>query len=312
MGRIEKPKSVRPKDREVTHVSLRERFSTEEQCQELFIKIRWPSGVTCLRCGFEKVYRIGPPLRFVCGARGCGHKFSVTAGTWLHGTKISLVTWVWAFYALIENSYGISATQLARQEEIKPDTALTMFHTLRMVMEESLLREPPLSGIVEVDESDVGGKGSGHWTRRNAGKSIVWGITEHGGGRVFLEVGTGRSQAELVAFIRRHTGQRLKGIYTDGHKAYQNVGEIFGVPHESVNHSAGEYVRGDVYTNSIESIWATLDRMLFTTYEHASRKYLPLYLAECAWRHNHRHEEYRHEDFLYMLLSKPMYYGKTD
>ena len=133
---------------------------------------------------------------------------------------------------------------------------------------------------------------------------IALGIVQHGGGRGFFEVSNGRTQKQLVDFIRRYTGPGLTKIYTDGAKAYQGIDEILGVPHEVVIHSKGEYVRGDVYTNSLEARWSELDRRLFTTYEHVSRKHFPKYLFELERYNNTRYSKSRFEELITTMIQK--------
>ena len=149
-SQFRKPGYVRVGDRGITRSYLRKHLATEEQVQEWLITLKWQDGrVTCLRCGSERPYRYENPLRFVCRVSACRHKFSLTTGTWIDYTKIPLVSWVWGFYDISEYPFGTSAKQIARNEDIKVDTARRMSHVGRNIMGYLRTMEPVLDGVVE-------------------------------------------------------------------------------------------------------------------------------------------------------------------
>ena len=283
----------------------REFLRTEDDCEALMVQLRWPEGITCPMCYADTIFRDEPRRRFGC--LWCDRKFTVRTQTWLHKSRIPLGMVIRTCHCMTSRTYGVSASETEREEHVGNHTSWKLEHTLREVMCEDLKHEPPLSGVVEVDETWAGGRGKGHANRRNTKRKMVMGIVERGG-RVFLEEGLfGKSRRVLHSFVLRHTGPSLTAIYTDGLASYNGIGDLTGAVHETVNHSKGEYVRDGVHTNTIESIWAGLDRMIFTTYAHVSRELLPLYLAEHAWRHNHRGLDSRDADLLRLLLQTPGY-----
>ncbi len=158
----------------------------------------------------------------------------------------------------------------------------------------------PLKGIVEVDESWVGGKakGFGHGCKGN--KTIVAGATERGG-EARLEVVDGVDRKSLHEFIRKHTAPETEAIYTDEWPAYEGIAD-HGTRHETVNHSAEEWVRGDVHTNFVEGIWSLLKRPIVGSYHKVSVKHLDSYLDELEWRFNNRENPYLFRDTLLKLI----------
>lgn len=142
----------------------------------------------------------------------------------------------------------------------------------------------PLSGIVEADETYMGGrrKGDGRGPR---GKEVVFGLVERGGS-VKAEHVTSAGARSLLPRI--HNGvQYGSTIYSDQARVYSTLHRV-GYYHESVNHSIGEYARGLAHTNTIEGFWSQLKRSVDGTYHCISAKYLQLYFNEFAYRYNHR------------------------
>ena len=159
-------------------------------------------------------------------------------------------------------------------------------------------------GVVEVDETYVGGKDRNrHWNKKSAqrraaigelplgeskfgfGKVGVIGAIERKGNVVARVIGS-QDAPTLAGFVRKVVDKNVRLVVTDEHKDYNYVDGIF--PHETVKHSAGEYVRGEVHTNSIESFWSLLKRGVMGTYHNVSTKYLPFYLNEFSFRFNNR------------------------
>ena len=293
-----------PEDVPIDGYFQRKFLSTEADCEAFMVQLRWPRGVICPRCDYDGTFRDEARHRFGCV--WCDYRFTVRTLTWLHRSKTSLGVWIRTGHGMTSRTNGISATESSEEERIGSHTAWTLEHVYREVMQEDLGNEPPLAGVVEVDETWIGGRGRGHTKRRNAKKRLVLGIKERGG-RVFLEEAQKRSRKALHAFILRHTGPGLIAIYTDGLASYKGIDVLTGAVHEVVIHKNREYVREEVHTNTIESVWAGLDWMILATYRRISREFLPLYLAEHAWRHNHRGIASRDVDLLRLLLQTPGY-----
>jgi transposase-like protein len=158
----------------------------------------------------------------------------------------------------------------------------------------------PLKGIIEVDETYVGGKakGSGHGYKGN--KTVVVGAVERDG-RIALQVVNGRDRESLHGFINKTTAPNTEAIYTDDWPAYDGIAD-HDTRHETVNHSLEEYVRGDVHTNSVESVWSLLKRSIIGSYHKVSAKHLDAYLDELEWRFNNRDNPWLFRDTLLKLI----------
>ncbi len=155
-------------------------------------------------------------------------------------------------------------------------------------------------GTVEVDETLVGGKtqGMGHGYKGN--KAIVVGAIERGGDSELQVIDHADSET-LLKFIQEHTAE-IEALYTDELPAYK-VLEKQGIKHETVNHSADEWVKGDVHTNSVENIWSLLKRSIVGSYHQVSKKHLDAYLDELEWRFNNRENPYLFRDNLLKLIN---------
>lgn len=278
-------------------MQLIDRFHSEEACREALAILRWKEGVKCPRCNCEK--HAYDSERFVWDCYSCGYQFSVMSGTIFHDTKLPLRKWVIATYLMCESRKGISANQIKRTLGISYKTAWYLCHRIRAAMADG--PQEKLSGTVEVDETYIGGKvrGRGHGYRGN--KTIVAGIVQRHGD-VRIEVGQRANRSTLHGFIKRHISDETEAIYTDEHPAYPGIGDNNTV-HESVNHSAEEWVRGKVHTNTAESVWSLLDRSIIGAYHHVSAKHLDSYCGELEWRFNNRGNPYLFRDTLVKLLA---------
>ena len=156
----------------------------------------------------------------------------------------------------------------------------------------------PLTGTIEVDETYVGGKteGQGHGYKGN--KALVVGAVERGGD-INLDVIAHADKETLHKFIHGHAAP--DNVYTDELPAYKGL-EKKGIKHESVNHSADEWVKGDVHTNSVENVWSLLKRSIVGSYHQVSKKHLDAYLDELEWRFNNRENPYLFRDTLLKLI----------
>jgi transposase-like protein len=165
-----------------------------------------------------------------------------------------------------------------------------MCHRLRAAMYDPDFKQ--LMGIVEVDETGIGGKDKNrHWDKKQhitgmSGKITVIGAISRKG-NIVCQMIENADAATLNRFVRRAVSDKVDLVATDEHRGYEHL-DALGFPHESVSHSAGEYVRGEVHTNNLESFWSLFKRGIMGSFHHVSKKYLPLYLAEFQFRHNNR------------------------
>jgi len=276
-------------------VSLIERFGSEEKCRAYLEKLRWPDGPECPRCGdFTTISRITTRDRYECDA--CRYQFSVTAGTLIHDSHLPLWKWFLAVYLMCESKKGIiSAKQMQRMLKVSYKTAWYLSHRVRDAMGDG--EQPLLTGTVEVDETIVGGKRKGYGKGYRGNKVVVAGAIERGG-EIQLRLVPNNRRHNLEGFIEASVDDDAS-IYTDELKSYEG---ITGKDHQTVKHKDGEWVRGNVHTNTVESAWSLLKRSVVGTYHHISVKHLPAYLDEMEWRFNNRENPYLFRDTLLMLL----------
>lgn len=272
-------------------------FGSEEKCRARLTELRWPDGVTCPRCESKSVSTIAERDQYDCNA--CRYQFSVTAGTIFHDSHLSFSKWFLAIYLMTESKKGMSALQIKRTLDIAYQTAWYLCHRIRAAMRD--INCELLRGIVEVDETYVGGK-TRHMGRGYKGnKAIAIGAVQRAG-KIRLQVITNANRATLHKFIADNTAPDTEAIYTDELIAYWGVGDA-DTRHESVCHGAEEWVRGDVHTNGIESVWSLLKRSIIGSYHQVSMKHLDAYLDELEHRFNNRKNEYIFRDTLTKLVT---------
>jgi transposase-like protein len=276
-------------------------FHDETIAREFMEAQRWPDGPVCPHCGNADADRITSlkgkahrPGVFQCAE--CREQFTVTVGTVYERSKVPLTKWLMAIFMLNAGKKGTSAHQIHRQLGVTYKTAWFMCHRIRESMRQEGL--DPLGGagqIVEADETYFGKQDAPTlkkpravpYTKRGKFKNnrAVVALVERGG-RV-RSFHPANADGESVAAIVRENIHRETRLQTDESRLYVKVGTEFAA-HETVNHGAKEYARGDVTTNSVETFFSVFKRGMRGTYQHCGEKHLHRYLAEFDFRYNTR------------------------
>ncbi len=297
------PKRIKPKPINIRDIYIK--FASEEQCLEYVEQMRWPDGIIrCPICGGDKVKKVRResesknkrPWFYLCLEKTCHQQFSPTAGTLFADSHLPLITWFHAIGLILNAKKGISAAQLQRDLGIGGyKTAWYLLHRIRESMAEA--NPQPLGGTVEIDESYVGGRvrGKGRHAAMEA-KKVVMGAVERGGELRLRHVENNEAHT-FRGFIGSHIRPDTERIMTDEHRSYppalkslKRMNPEFSPSHETVNHIMGEYVRGDVTTNRIESAFSLFKRGVIGQFHKLSAKHLHRYLSEFEYRFNRRYD----------------------
>lgn len=270
---------------------------TQDQAIEYLEKVRWHGEPTCPYCGSFNAGKHASADRAMSRwqCRDCTRAFSVTIGTLLHGTHVPLRDWFLVLAFMLGAKKSASAYQISCDIGKRHATVWSMMQRIRSAMAADPEQERLLHGIVEADETYVGGKPRKGNKRdddtpnkrgRGTSKVPVIGAIERGG-RVVARVALPRelNAKGIAKFIARFVDPYGSMLITDEYKGYVKVKET--MLHAVINHSE-VYADGHVHTNSIEGFWALIKRAWYGSHHHYSRKYMPLYIAETCYKFNRR------------------------
>lgn len=273
---------------------------TDSEARLYLEKIVWPNGPVCPHCKCQNVTRMqGEAHRkglFQCNHAECRQQFTVTVGTVMESSKVSLVNWIMAFHLLCSSKKGFSALQLQRELNLGSyKTAWFLMHRIRHAMDQGQMHEP-LSGEVEVDEAYIGGKprpGSGKDHKRGRGteKAPIVVLVERDGSarcKPVQRVDGATLKSEIVENVNNEAT-----ILTDEYGAYNGIGQSFKGGHRQVMHSRKQYSYRDhngmtINTNTAESYFALIKRGHFGVYHSMSKQHLGRYCVEFEFRWNYR------------------------
>jgi transposase-like protein len=278
-------------------IELFRSFQTQEQAIEHLEAVRWKGRPICPYCGSDQVGRHASgdraATRWQC--RTCTRAFAVTVGTIFHGTHVPLRNWFLVLALMVNAKKSASACQIARDLGMRRPTVWSMMHRLRAAMEADTQESRLLHGIVEADETYVGGKPRKGNRRdgdkpnkrgRGTKKVPVIGVVERGG-RVVAKVASAADMSAkgLARFIGRYVDKPAALLMTDEYQGYRLISQ--SMRHAAINHSV-EYANGLLHTNTIEGVWSLVKRAWYGQHHHYSRKYMPLYIAEACFKYNSR------------------------
>jgi transposase-like protein len=265
-------------------------FPDDKTAEIWFADQRWPGGeVICPVCGSLNVQSGAKhkTMPYRCREKGCAKRFSVRTGTAMEASNLGFQTWAYAIYLATTSLKGVSSMKLHRDLAISQKSAWHLAHRIREAWQHN--GPPTFRGPVEADETYVGGKkrnmpASKRLAQKGdpGNKTAVVGVKDRITGQVSAAVVERVDGPTLKPFVRARIAQEAD-VYTDDARGYIGLDN-----HETVNHSIGEYVRGQAHTNGIESFWSMLKRGYYGTYHRMSPKHLDRYVAEFAGRHNQR------------------------
>jgi transposase-like protein len=283
--------------------ALMAKVPTEAAAYELLEGLRWENGVVCPHCGsIAQHYFLKPAngstrktrtgsmsQRRVWKCKDCRKQFSVLTGTIFHGSKIPVRTWLLVVFEMCASKNGVAAREIERKYDLTPKSAWFMLHRIR----EAMKREPLaglLHGTIISDETWYGGKPAnrhghrkGHGGQGVSDKTPIMSLVHKETGEVRSTVVANVDGKNLRPVLAEHVEMAPSVLHTDTARAYLKAGKKFAA-HESVNHTEGEYVRGNVTTNHAEGFFSQLKRSLDGTQHHVSVEHLPRYLAEFDFR----------------------------
>ncbi len=261
-------------------------FPDDDACLDYLMQLRHGESLDCPKCGKHgKFHRIKRHPAYECA--WCGYEIYPMVGTMFHRSHVPLQKWFYALYLFTTTRHGVPAKELQRQLGVSYPTAFRMAHKIRDYMGD-VDGIPPMTDHVEVDETYVGGKRpkiKGFTGRSAKGKTVVFGILERDG-ELFTKVVPDASRKSLIPPIVENVPKGTR-ISSDEWGPYRILSS-HGYRHDTVDHRAKEYARGDVHVNSLEAFWSMLKRSIRGTHVHVSPKHLPKYLGEFEYRYNRR------------------------
>ncbi len=268
-------------------------FNSEKKAIKYLHWRRWQGNPVCPHCMYTKICCFSDGIRFKC--KGCKRQFTGKVGTIFESSKVSLRKWFIAIFLVISHKKGTSAHQMRKHLKVSYKTAWFMLHRIRHLLGIENSQDKPLTGVIEADETFVGGKNKNrHWKKRCKkctgrdwkDKTPILGLVETGGKArtIVMPDTTSKSMRPLLL----NNIKRNSILVTDEYNVYRSMAGY--VSHEFVEHRLGRYINDCGFsTNTIEGFWTWIKRMIMGVYHNVSRKYLQYYAHEATFRYNTRH-----------------------
>lgn len=268
-----------------------EYFTSEDKCVEYFQAQRWAGDVVCPHCDHEKVYRFSDGKRFKCA--GCKRLFNVKTGTIFEDSKLPLRKWFVAIHLVTCHKKGISSHQLARDIKVTQRTAWFMLQRIRHQLGVANDPDEQIDGVIEVDETFVGGKNKNRHRDKKVekcqgrsfkDKTPILGIMQRGG--IVKTIVVPNTNGDILKPLIEQIVAYGSRLISDEWQGYRGLNAFY--QHEYINHGIGQYADGDIHTNTIEGFWPWIKRSIMGVYHYVSRKHLQLYANEATFRYNTR------------------------
>jgi transposase-like protein len=288
-------------------------FSNDAVCVDFITKFRWADGKpVCPKCGSLNVCWLKSRPAFRCREKGCKNGFSLKTGSIMEDSPLPITKWVPAIWFVLNHKNGVSSCEVGRALGITQKSAWHLCHRIRKAISNGSFVK--MSGTVEIDETHVGGKEKFKhrlkhsslqtWKNRQNKykKTTVMGMIERGGefrGKVVDSQRRKDLLPEIVANIAEGAT-----VYTDALASYDKLNEAYN--HDSINHAVGQYVKGDVHTNTMENFWSCFKRSIKGTYIQVAPFHIDRYLDEQAFRYNYR----KLDDAGRFEMAMPKIFGK--
>lgn len=292
---MKKPKKAVTPDNFETFAQMLQALPSETDCRQYLEQLLWGGTPICPKCGSqsENHYKLKKEGQFngLYKCRDCRQRFTVTVGTMFEGSHAPLRKWFIAMYIFTSHKKGISSIQLGKDLGVTQKTAWFMLHRLRHAFNHK--PDKKLTGVLQVDESYVGGKNKNRHAdkkvkntqgRSTKDKTPVFGIVKNGT-TVHTAVVTD-TKAETIKPIIKEMVATGSIVVSDDWTAYSGLNKDYN--HIVVKHNEDEYVSGGFTTNNIENFWSLLKRGIYGIYHHASPKHLHRYCDEFSHRYNTR------------------------
>jgi len=274
----------------LTITQFNERFPDDDACLQEIWNNRYGVVGNCTACSSKETnfYKVNNRKCWAC--KDCGAQIHPLADTIFHKSSTPLKVWFYAIFLFSKSKNGVSAKELERQLGVTYKTAWRMAKQIRTLFD---IDDDKLDGIVEMDETYVGGKTT--MDKKNDNKTPVVGAVERNG-RIVAKVTGDATSTTLKNLMRQHI-EIGTTLYTDEWRGYSRSNKL-GYFHDTVVHSKFEWTDGSVHTNTIEGFWSQLKRSIRGTYHFVSPKYLQSYVNEFSFRYNHRHQQ----EYLFDLM----------
>lgn len=269
-----------------TYKQFKHDFSSDDACIDFIFDRRFGKDFKCPKCSKRNFYRVKNRKCYACS---CGYQLHPLTGTIFHKSATKLSDWFFAIYLMSTSKNGVSSKELQRHLGTTYKTAWRIGSKIRKLMKQYFKM---LDGTIEMDETYIGGKNKNKHIGKNKlrGRGVVSKVPVVGmisrKGQVRTEIVECADTGTLLNLIKDNIKLGSE-IMTDDFRAYSKINRI-GYTHKLINHSKEKYVKGDIYTNTIEGFWSQIKRSIDGTYHAVSPKHLQSYIDEFSYRYNHR------------------------